>query len=199
MKGRIFVFQLVINIIVNFVLSFIISICDCTLAAASIADASMKLSAFSAPAIIAPSIAGTIIGTIFLMLVPVNDWTDKFAMVHGAKRGDPMFNVYKFLLFVLIMVFVESLCCHLLLFYLGLNPMHPFGYIATPIDWLVPMFAYYPVAFIFVVVFYPIGFAAAAKISGFDPRKLPPEPAKTTAGTDAAEATGGSAAMSGGN
>lgn len=61
------------------------------------------------------------------------------------------------------------------LYYLGMNPMFPAGTIASPVDWLVPIPTYYLPAYIFALTFFPVGFAAAAKISCFDPRKLPQE------------------------
>lgn len=63
----------------------------------------------------------------------------------------------------------------MILYYLGMNPMFPAGTIASPVDWLVPIPTYYLPAYIFALTFFPVGFAAAAKISDFDPRKLPQE------------------------
>ena len=116
--------------------------------------------------------AASVVGTVFCMIVPLNDVATKFAVSNGAKLGDPMHNFYKSIVFVLVMVFVESFCCHMILYYLGLNPMYPAGTIATPVDWLVPIPTYYLPAYIFAITFFPVGFAIAAKISGFDPRKM---------------------------
>lgn len=132
----------------------------------------MKAAVFQPAAFIAPTICGTIVGTVFCMIVPLNDVATKFAVSNGAKPGDPMHNFYKFIVFVLVMVFVESFCCHMILYYLGLNPMYPAGTIATPVDWLVPIPTYYLPAYIFAITFFLVGFAIAAKISGFDPRKM---------------------------
>ena len=180
MKARAFAFNLIINIIVNAIISFVISGIDCILGANAIADPAMKAMVFQPAAFIAPTICGTIVGTVFCMIVPLNNVATKFAVYNGAKPGEPMHNIYKFIVFVLVMVFVESFCCHMILYYLGLNPMYPAGTIATPVDWLVPIPSYYLPAYIFAITFFPIGFAIAAKISGFDPRKMPEQdkPAK---------------------
>ncbi len=172
MKARAFAFNLIINIIVNAIISFVISGIDCINNANAIADPAMKAAVFQPAAFIAPTICGTIVGTVFCMIVPLNDVATKFAVSNGAKPGDPMHNFYKFIVFVLVMVFVESFCCHMILYYLGLNPMYPAGTIATPVDWLVPIPTYYLPAYIFAITFFPVGFAIAAKISGFDPRKM---------------------------
>ena len=172
MKARAFAFNLIINIIVNAIISFVISGIDCINNANAIVDPAMKAAVFQPAAFIAPTICGTIVGTVFCMIVPLNDVATKFAVSNGAKPGDPMHNFYKFIVFVLVMVFVESFCCHMILYYLGLNPMYPAGTIATPVDWLVPIPSYYLPAYIFAITFFPVGFAIAAKISGFDPRKM---------------------------
>ena len=175
MKARAFAFNLIINIILNAIISFVISGIDCINNANAIADAAMKASVFQPAAFIAPTICGTIVGTIFCMIVPLNDIATKFAVTNGAKPGEPMHNIYKFIVFVLVMVFVESFCCHMILYYFGMNPVFPAGTIASPVDWLVPIPTYYLPAYIFAITFFPVGFAAAAKLSGFDPRKLPQE------------------------
>lgn len=175
MKARAFAFNLIINIIINAIISFVISGIDCINSANVIADIAMKASVFQPAAFIAPTICGTIVGTVFCMIVPLNDVATKFAISNGAKPGDAMHNIYKFIVFVLVMVFVESFCCHMILYYFGLNPMFPAGTIASPVDWLVPIPTYYLPAYIFAITFFPVGFAAAAKLSGFDPRKLPQE------------------------
>ena len=175
MKARAFAFNLIINIILNAIISFVISGVDCINSANAIADTAMKASVFQPAAFIAPTICGTIVGTVFCMIVPLNDIATKFAVTNGAKPGEPMHNFYKFIVFVLVMVFVESFCCHMILYYFGMNPMFPAGTIASPVDWLVPIPTYYLPAYIFALTFFPVGFAAAAKISGFDPRKLPQE------------------------
>lgn len=175
MKARAFVFNLIINIIVNAIISFVISGIDCILSANAIADPAMKPAVFNPQAFIAPTICGTIVGTVFCMIVPINDVATKFAVSNGAKPGEPMHNFYKFIVFVLVMVFVESFCCHMILYYFGFNPMFPADTIASPVDWLVPIPSYYLPAYIFAITSFPVAFAIAAKISGFDPRKLPQE------------------------
>lgn len=176
MKARAFAFNIIINIIINAIISFVIAGIDCINSANAISDAAMKASVFQPAAFIAPTICGTIVGTVFCMIVPLNDVATKFAVSNGAKPGEPMHNIYKFIVFVLVMVFVESFCCHMILYYLGMNPMFPAGTIATPADWLVPIPTYYAPAYLSVITFFPVGFAIAAKISGFDPRKLPQQP-----------------------
>lgn len=173
MKARAFAFNMIVSIFVNAIISFVIAGIDCINNANAIADAAMKASVFQPAAFIAPTVCGTIVGTVFCMIVPLNDIATKFAISNGADPGDAMHNFYKFIVFVLVMVFVESFCCHMILYYFGLNPMYPAGTIASPVDWLVPIPTYYLPAYIFAITFFPVGFIVAAKISGFDPRKLP--------------------------
>jgi hypothetical protein len=69
------------------------------------------------------------------------------------------------------MVIIMSFTCHGILYYLGMNPSVPAGTIITMADWVNPIPAYYPVAYIAAITSLPLGMAMAAKISGFDPRQ----------------------------
>jgi hypothetical protein len=196
MKGKMLVFNLTINIVVNFCISFSIACLDIILLSqpaysqafagamaqgvnmmdASVAASSAATAPYTLGAFLAPAICGTIVGTIVLMLIPINQLTDKFAMTFGAKPGTPLFIPIKLLLFVLFMVIIMSLGVHAILYALGFNPMYPAGYLVTLGDWINPIPAYYPVAYIAAITSLPLGMAVAAKVSGFDPRKQPPSP-----------------------